>query len=144
MSKHLGVFHLKWITCINWLVSHCDCISKAQLSPIGLWWVFHPKMSTWWMSFHGEHQGSNCNMISDSHVVGVAQCWIQYYNLQHVDSEQYAWLGGLIARCKGSCDLSSPILDVVVLCSWEDKTNVCGSLTTAVFIPVITWVYSKL
>ena len=29
-------------------------------------------------------------MISDSHVVGVAQCWIQDYNLEYVDLKQYA------------------------------------------------------
>lgn len=29
-------------------------------------------------------------MVSDSLMAGTAQCWIQYYNLEHGDLEEYA------------------------------------------------------
>lgn len=48
MNRHLVVLHWKQITCINWLVSHCNYMVEAQLNPFGPCCAFHPRMSTWW------------------------------------------------------------------------------------------------
>lgn len=63
---------------------------EAQLTPMGLCCAFHPRMSAWWVSWRGEHQGSSYNMTADSLMAGVAQCWIQRCNLEHVDLDQCA------------------------------------------------------
>jgi hypothetical protein len=59
------VHHLKWVTCVNWLVRHLDCMLESQLEPIELSDIFHTKMSTLWVGYHEETQGSNCCVLSD-------------------------------------------------------------------------------